>query len=63
MPDINNNKKLYSVKMWKYVNPVFGNKVKGNKTVTLVEGNAVIINDEERARQARMSFGLTLTIV
>ena len=49
--------------MWKYVNPVFGNKVKSNKTVTLVEGNAVIINDEERARQARMSFGLTLTIV
>ena len=37
MSDINDNKKF-----WKNVKPIFGNKNKGNKTITLKEGNEVI---------------------
>ena len=35
--------------MWKNVNPIFDNNVKGNRTVTLVERSPVIINGEKLA--------------
>ena len=40
--DINDNKKF-----WKNVKPMFGNKNKGNKTITLEDGNEVIPIDEK----------------
>ena len=36
MSDINESQKF-----WKNVKPIFGNKVKGNKTITLIETNKV----------------------
>ena len=42
MSDLNDNKKF-----WKNVKPIFGNKNKGTKTMTLVEGNEAINNDEK----------------
>ena len=42
MSDLNDNKKF-----WKNVKPIFGNKNKGTKTITLVEGNEAINNDEK----------------
>ena len=41
MSDLNGNK------FWKNVKPIFGNKNKGTKTMTLVEGNEAINNDEK----------------
>ena len=41
MSDFNGNK------FWKNVKPIFGNKNKGTKTMTLVEGNEAINNDEK----------------
>ena len=42
MSDLNDHKKF-----WKNVKPIFGNKNKGTKTITLVEGNQAINNDEK----------------
>ena len=42
MSDLNDNKKF-----WKNVKPIFSNKNKGTKTITLVEGNEAINNDEK----------------
>ena len=41
MSDLNGNK------FWKNVKPIFGNKNKGTKTMTLLEGNEAINNDEK----------------
>ena len=38
--DITDNKKI-----WKRVKPLFGNKIKGNPNITLVEGNDLITDD------------------
>ena len=45
MPNINDNKKF-----WKNVKTIFGNKNKGNKTITLEEGNEVITDDQKLAQ-------------
>ena len=38
--DVTDNKKT-----WKIVKPLFGNKIKGNPNITLVEGNDLITDD------------------
>ena len=39
-----------SKKFWKNVKPIFGKKNKGNKTITLEEGNEVITDDAKLAQ-------------
>ena len=51
MSDINDNKKF-----WKNIKPIFGNKNKGNKTITLVEGNEVFSNNEKLAQTFNKYF-------
>ena len=45
MSDIIDNKKF-----WKNVKPIFGNKIKGNKTIALEEENEVITDDGKLAQ-------------
>ena len=45
MSDINDNKKF-----WKILKPIFGNKIKENKTIALKEGNEVITDDRKLAQ-------------
>ena len=45
MSDVNDNKTF-----WKNVKPIFVNKNKGNKTITLEEGNDVITDDVKLAQ-------------
>ena len=42
--------------MWKNVNPIFDNNVKGNRIVTLVERSPVIINGAELAEICKEYF-------
>ena len=38
--DVNDDEKI-----WKRVKPLFGNKIKGNPNITLVEGNYIMTDD------------------
>ena len=42
--------------MWKNVNPIFDDNVKGNRTVTLVERSPVITNGGELAEICKEYF-------